>query len=143
MKRIIVTFVLLIAATAFAGGHVESRCYAPDGTIWKFDIYTNAADQWDSSKLEHPPLSPKKAKDLATTFMKRVPLGNTMTAWAVSTITLRLMSGDQRPEHWIYEVHFDAVPPGVWNGPVPWFTVPVRMDGTIPEPKITKPKETK
>ena len=29
---------------------------------------------------------------------------------------------------------------GVWNGPVPWIAVPVRMDGTIPKPVIERKK---
>jgi hypothetical protein len=143
MRGIVIGLALFTAATAFAGGYIKSDNYVPDGAIWTFEIWTDATDKWNSSKLEHAPLSPRKAKDLAITFMKRVPLGDEMTAWAVSTITLRLMSGDQLPEHWIYEIHFNAVPPGVWNGSVPWFTVPVRMNGTIPEPKITKQKKTK
>jgi len=141
MRHIITMLALLFTATAFAGGHIESKCYPPDGTIWKFEIYTDVKDKWDSSESEHPPLSPKKAKDLATKFMKRVPLGEEMTAWSLSSITLRHMSGDKLPEQWIYEVHFEAVPPGIWNGPLPWFTVPVRMDGSIPESKIEKSKK--
>jgi hypothetical protein len=144
MKHSITMLALLATATAFAGGHIESACYPPDGTIWKFEIYTNAKDQWDSSKSEHPPLSPKKVKDLATAFMKQVPLGDKMVAWDLSKITLKKMSS--KPEHWIYTVNFNAVPNpklGPWNGPVPWFEVLVRMDGSIPEPKIEKRKKNK
>ena len=139
MNYIIGTLTLLASMTAFAGGHIESSCYPPDGTIWKFEVYTDATDQWDSTKLEHPSLSPKNAKDLATTFMKRVPLGDKMIAWDLSKITLNKMSSN--PEHWIYMVYFNALPDpvlGPWNGPTPWFEVLVRMDGSIPEPTIEK-----
>jgi len=139
MKHIITIIALLVSTSAFAGGHIESKCYPPDGTIWEFEIYTDDTDQWDSSKSEHPPLSPKNAKDLATAFMQRVPLGDKMTGWSITTITLRRMS--EEPEQWIYEAHFIAIPPGDWNGPLPWFTVPVRMDGSIPEPMIEKKTE--
>ena len=141
MREVLIALALLTAATARAGGHIESKGYPPDGTIWSFEIYTDATDAWDSAKAENPPLSEKKAKELATAFMKRVPFGDKMLGWDIQTITLRRMSAE--PEQWIYEVHFSAVPPGVWNGPLPWFTVPVRMDGSIPEPKITKPGEKK
>ena len=143
MKYLITVFVLLTATITFAGGHIEG-CggYPPDGTIWTFKIRTDERDQWDSSKSEHPRLAPKKAKDLATAFMKRVPLGDKMIAWQLSEITLKRMH--HKPEHWIYMVHFDAVPDpklGPWNGPVPWFEVFVRMNGTIPEPKILQQKK--
>ena len=143
IKQIVITtLVLVTAAAVFAGGHIESKCYPSEGTIWTFEVYTDATDQWDSSASEHPPLSPKRAKDLATAFMKRVPLADKMVEWNLSEITLRRMSSE--PEHWIYMVHFDAVPDpklGPWTGPVPCFEVLVRMDGSVPEPKITKHKQ--
>jgi hypothetical protein len=102
MRCTITVFTLLSAATSLAGGHIESKCYVADGTVWVFEVYTDQRDEWDSSVSEHPPLSPKKAKDVATAFMKRVPFGDKMRGWSLSTITLRHMSGDRLPEHWIY-----------------------------------------
>jgi hypothetical protein len=66
MRSILIALALLVtAATARAGGHIESKGYPPDGTIWTFEIYTDATDAWDSVKGENPPLSAKKAKELA------------------------------------------------------------------------------
>ena len=85
-------------------------------------------------------MSPGKAERLARAFVASVPLDERMKEWGLITITLRRMS-PAPDEQWVYVVHFDAVPKaGVWEGPVPWIKVPVRMDGEIPEPVVEKKK---
>jgi hypothetical protein len=138
MSKRITTIMLawLAVATALAGGYIECNSYSPDGKIYTFEVSTGPTDQWNSRIEANPPLSAKAAKDIATAFMKDIPLAENTRAWKVSTIALRQMS--QEPEHWLYHVHFDAVPADTWTGPSAWFEVPVRMDGTIPTPTIKK-----
>jgi hypothetical protein len=131
MKHVI-TLIVLLAASALAEVPNTFKWYPPHGTSWAFEMSLDTTDHWDSTSSEHPPLSPQKAKDLATAFVQQVPPYQSMTGWSISTITLRLMSRD--PELWIYEVQFEGTGASVWGGPLPLFTVPVKMDGTIPIP---------
>jgi len=134
VKNILIPTVLLLTLSTplcMASGHMEVHSYSPDGTVYTFEVYTGSVDEWDSTKDDHPPLAPKRAMAIATEFVKKISLGENMRKWELQTITLRRMS--KEPEHWLYLVHFDAVPKAeVWNGPVPWFEIVVRMDGSIP-----------
>ena len=118
-------------------GQLEQHGYPDKDVVYKFEVYTGEKDRWDSENEQSPPLAPGKAARLANAFIATVPLADNMKAWSLSTITLRRMSS--APEEWVYIVHFDAVPEAdVWNGPVPWFDVPVRLNGTIPDPVIER-----
>ena len=141
MKNIIMALVLLTALISFAVGNRCEYHYDSAGKLKLiFEINFDERDEWDSSTSERPPLSPKKARELATEFFKRIPFNTDMSKWSIKKIDLRRMpgeSGDQQPEHWIYEITFETIhQKTVVN--VPFLTVPVRMDGTIPEPKIEK-----
>ena len=126
----------LAAAPSLGGGHIEVHSYLSDGAVYTFELYTDSTDHWDSRRHENPPFAPGNAMTVAVEFMEDIPLGENMYAWDLSTITLQRMS--KEPEHWIYIVHFDS-DPGMqpWNGPLPWFEVLVRMNGTIPTPVLT------
>ena len=137
MKRMIIAAEILMAASAFAGGNIGINSYLPDGTLWRFETYTDTNDHWDSTKSENPPLSVKRAKDLAISFMGKVPRDPGIIEWRLSAITLQKMSDE--PEHWIYVIRFIALHSGAWTGPAQEFTVLVRFDGSIPEPLIEKP----
>jgi hypothetical protein len=126
-------------STAYSGGHMEQMGYPNTNSVYKFEVYTGEIDRWDSAKQDAPRLSPRKACQAAREFVRKVPLQANMKEWHLSTIALNQMSS--APEEWLYLIHFDAEPKGgVWNGPVPWIVIPVRFDGTIPKPTITKPK---
>ena len=113
--------------------------YPDTNSVYKFEVYTGEIDRWDSAKQDTPRLSPGKARQIARDFVHSVPLRADMKEWHSSTITLEQISS--APEEWLYLVHFDAQPKsGVWNGPVPWIVIPVRFDGTVPKPTITKSK---
>jgi len=124
-------------ATACLAGHGEWSGYPTKDVVYKFEVYTGTADQWDSASTPTPALSPGKASLAAKQFVRTVPLRDDMKEWDLQSIALKRMASS--PEEWIYIVRFDATPKAnVWNGPVPWIEVPVRLDGTIPKPKVTK-----
>ncbi len=141
IKNIITTLVLLIALTSFAGGnHCVFEYDLADKLKLTFEINFDERDEWNSSTSEQPPLSPKKARELATEFFKRDPLGYDMGGWSVARVDLSRVPGEsgfQQPEHWIHEITFEAIHERTVLNP-PILKVPVRMDGTIPEPKIGK-----
>ena len=127
-------------STCFAG-HLESGSYPTEGVTYKFEMYTGASDKWDPTKSDEPPLASGKAIRIATEFMQTVPLGSEMKCWDMAGVTLKRMSYTGEPEEWLYEVHFEAEPKaGNWTGHVPWMDIPVRLDGTIPKPTITRSK---
>lgn len=129
-KLILPLFWLLFTSPAFSAGEATFTGRSGDGGIWSATVQTDKTDSWASSEGD-PPLSPKKAKDLAILFMKNISLRHDMASWEISEISLQNFG--RSPEHWIYVVTFQGNPRDlVWNGPVPIFTVPIRMSGTIP-----------
>lgn len=146
MKLILALLITVGAGKSFAASHAEIMSYSPDmGTMYTFKIVASKDDQWDSKKEEYPALSPKKAQQVAVDFMKRVPAGEHMGGWEVSHISLKTLG--RTPEEWHYMIQFLGVPKtglsGAWNGPVPQFDVPVRLNGKIPEWKATKKERRK
>jgi hypothetical protein len=141
MKTATRWFLLLVVSacgSAF-GADIELMGYPTSEVTYKFVVYAGETDRWDSAKQDAPRLSPGKACQAARAFIRGVPLQDNMKEWRMSTITLERMSA--APEEWLYLIHFDAQPKAdVWNGPVPWIVIPVRFDGTIPKPTITKSK---
>jgi hypothetical protein len=133
---------LSISITAYSSDGGWSG-YPTKDLVYKFEVYTGKTDRWDSAKQDTPQLSPGKASLAAKEFIRTVPLQDDMKDWRLSAITLKQIS--PTPEEWVYVVHFDANPKsGVWNGPVPWIDIPVRFDGSIPKPTITKaPQQNK
>jgi hypothetical protein len=134
--RWIVILAASVWSTACSAGHIELMGYPDKTSVYKFEVYTGTADRWDSAKQDAPPLSPGKAYLAAKEFVRTVRLRDDMKEWGLDTITLEHMSS--APEEWIYLIHFSAEPKANWNGPVPWIVIPVRFDGTIPKPTITK-----
>jgi hypothetical protein len=134
-------FVLAVGfwSTGYSAGHMEQMGYPNTNSVYKFEVYTGEIDRWDSAKQDAPRLSPGKAGQTAHEYVRTVPLRADMKEWRLSSITLKRMSST--PDEWLYLVHFDAQPKAdVWNGPVPWIEIPVRFDGTVPKPTITKSK---
>jgi hypothetical protein len=137
---ILIPVVGFTLTTAWAG-HMELMGYPTKQATYKFDFSTGAKDKWDATKVDEPPLAPGKAIRIATKFVQTVPVEKGMKGWRLNNVELEQMSHTGGPEEWIYIVHFDAEPDaqsGAWNGPVPEMAVPVRLDGTVPDPKITK-----
>ena len=140
MRRAIRWFFVLAVGiwnTGYSAGVIEQMGYPNTNSVYKFEVYTGEIDRWDSTKEDAPRLSPGKACQVARDFVRTVPLRADMKEWGLSTVTLKRISST--PEEWLYLIHFDAQPKSdVWNGPVPWIEIPVRFDGTVPKPIITK-----
>jgi len=121
-----------------AGQRVQFHSYSlHEALVYTFTIDVGEADAWDSSSAESPPLSPRRAKNLATAFIKTIPLDPQMQSWRLRTIALECIS--EEPERWVYLVTFEGAPGTVtWYGQLPSFKVVVRMDGTIPKPTNRK-----
>ena len=139
-RRILFLALVACACASYAGGRAEWTSYPKEGIVYKFEVHAGEKDRWDSAKRDAPPLAPGKAARLAKKFAATIPLSEDMKGWTVEEITLtRLSPGPQ--EEWVYVVHFNAVPkPDVFNGPVPWIDVPVRMDGTVPRALVDRKK---
>jgi len=52
-------------------------------------------------------------------------------------VSIRLHPFLPPSDYWIYQIEFYAIPPG-YIGPVQTFTVVVLLNGTIPQPKISR-----
>jgi hypothetical protein len=97
-------------------------------------------DRWDSASLDSPPLQPGGAIQLARKFMQKVPLGEGWATWRMDHVRLLRSEDSEGHEEWLYVVYFYAANPGTLRSGPPDMSIPVRMDGTIPEPVITKIK---
>lgn len=142
MKNIVAALVLLTALTSFAGNYgCTFSSDLSDDTDLTFNIKKfDEKDQWDSSTTE-PPLSPKKATDIATDYLKQNPFGFNMSGWSVYDINLTRWPGDKKSEYWVYTIAFEPKQKKMTVGGSPTVSVPVRMDGSIPEHKIKKRKK--
>jgi hypothetical protein len=107
-----------------------------EGVDYKFEVFPGKTDQWNSAIQDSPPLLPAKAILLAKKFVLTVPLPEEMSRWELNSISIEQMQ--PAPEEWIYIVTFSAVPKGNFIGQVSQMKIPVRFDGTIPKPTITK-----
>jgi len=149
MKKIFILLVFYILFIgnlySFADSHIEHYSYSPDGLVYEFDVWLKDNDPiqhwWHRDKDSNPPLSPGEAARIAEEFMVRIPSGKDMKTWRLQEISLNKMA-DVPKERWIYIISFSGIPKAlIWNGPVPTFDVIVKMDGTIPEPKIKDKSE--
>ncbi len=113
---------------------------SPGGSIYQFDVRMGEKDRWDSGSQKTPPLEPGKAIQLANQFMQKVPLGGAWKAWRLDKVEMLRSLGPEGHEEWLYVVRFYASIPGTLTTGGPDMSVPVRMNGTIPEPSISKPK---
>ncbi len=138
MKPRLLLYLALLAyasSSAYAAGHISLKAYTKD-LVYTFEVYAGETEKWDPNVQPAPPLAPGKAAAIAKAFIAKVPLDENMKDWSIDTIALKSLDWEK---HWIYDVSFSANPKAnVWNGPVPTFHVPVKMDGTIPEPVIGK-----
>ena len=136
--RSILASIVGVGLTTCFAGHFGLFGYPTQDAKYTFDVYTGAKDKWDSINSDEPPLAPGKAIRIATKFVQTVPVKEGMKGWRLNQLKLQRMSYTNGPEEWIYVAHFDADPGGIWNGPLPWIEVPVKFDGTVPAPTITK-----
>ena len=102
--------------------------------------WTYRTDRWDDSTQGNPLLSRDKALQAAERFVNTVALREDMKAWRLSPFdAVKLRRIMPAPGEWLYVVTFLADPKALnWNGPVPSLEIPVRFDGTVPEPTNTK-----
>lgn len=143
--KLLLLFSAFASGTVYAGGQWECRgdTYL-EGMTYKFEVYPGEKDRWDSAKHDAPPVAPGKPIRAAQKFVAAVPLMHSMKEWSIQSISLERLSPSP-DEKWVYVVHFyaDLKPNISWEGPPPWIDVPVRMDGTIPEPVVEKKKKKK
>lgn len=97
---------------------------------------------WDEGS-EFPPLSPRKAEDLAQAMLHKIAGGR---HWTRPEITLKPFdvttdAGDHREIRWIYVLHFGLVN-DVDNNDGGSFNIIVLMDDTAVPPKPMAPKLT-
>ena len=111
----------------------------PWGTTYRFDVRMGEKDRWDSASQETPPLQPGKAIRLAKRYLAKVPLGAGWTEWRMNDVRMLRSADSEGHEEWLYVVYFYAANPGTMRSGPPDMSIPVRMDGTIPEPVITTP----
>jgi hypothetical protein len=122
------------------------------GTNYTFVVRAGERDRWDSSSRKSPPLPPGTALRLAREFVQKVapkskesvhfaiPGGRTLigpVVWEVYDVRLDPFVDSAGHEHWIYVIHFVSAISGTGRSGPPDMEVPVRMDGTIPEPVIS------
>ena len=110
----------------------------PWGTTYKFDVLMGEKDRWDSGTQETPPLQPGKATQLAKKFMKKIPLGEGWTTWKMENVEMLRSEDTEGHEEWLYVVNFYATVPRAMRSGPPDMRIPVRMDGTIPDPVVSK-----
>lgn len=110
----------------------------PGGGTYTFDVQMGEKDRWDSASQEIPPLEPGKAIQLARRFLQKVPLEGGWKEWRLDKVQMLRSADSDGREEWLYVVRFYAVMPGKLTSGAPDMNIPVRMDGTIPEPEITK-----
>ncbi len=142
LATIIITLVCRSANCYLAGGSGLTwnlKGSPPSGMTYKFDVLMGEKDRWDSTMQESPPLQPGKAMQLARQFMKNIPLGEGWSEWRMDHVKMLRSVDSDGHEEWLYVVYFYAAKPKTLTSGAPNMSIPVRMDGTIPEPVISKP----
>jgi hypothetical protein len=164
MKHIsLITALCLISGTSSfcsEGGFTWIFTGSPrEGLEYKFNVPLGEKDRWDSVAQETPPLSPGKALRLAREYVEKVapqskepvpwpfpvrpgekPHPATYVTWEVSDVKLLRHVTSAGDEQWLYVVSINKMMKGVGRQmPRPDVQIPVRMDGTIPEPAISNP----
>ncbi len=157
IKRLSILILALSTGTSFAAPkekefHWTSGSELGDSYTFQFQFTPDARDVWDRTKQDTPPLSPGKAASLALNWRTNIPMPKPFGGWHVVLIELRIEDSNKLrisrslEEAWIYIVTLQGyLGPGSWNGPLPWkggpeprFTVPVRLNGTIPEAPVVR-----
>ena len=114
---------------------IGSRITEFERVSYNFQLTKTAlqkAPVW-SPEAPFPPLSPRKAQEIATAQLQKLLPGQ--HRWMhISQITLEVLDDS----YWIYLVTFDYVPPTPYSGPARLFTIPVYLDGSIITPHIRK-----
>ena len=145
-------FVCYIAAVVLACASADLETTGGSGLTWNlsgtapgdityaFDVAMGAKDRWNPETQESPPLEPGKAIQLAKEFIQQVPLGGDWKEWRLEQVQMLRSVDPKGLEEWLYVVRFYAVIPGTLTTGGPVMNVPIRMDGTIPDSVISKPK---
>ena len=114
-----------------------------EGKVYEFTVMQSdldAAPVWPEGD-QNPPLSPRSALDAAREYVARAVQDS--NRWTVSKICLE--SSGQKPGRWLYVVEFTSFPnrDQVLLGPGHSFGIPVLMNRSVVEPKITLAKYPK
>ena len=111
---------------------------SPNGDKYAFNVRMSEKDRWDPASQDASPLPPGKAIRLAEEFIAKVPLGEHYSLWRMGDVRLLHGKDMEGHEEWLYVVDFWAANPHQIRSGMPDMSVPVRMDGTIPEPIVSK-----
>ena len=116
------------------------RSFTWDRTEYIFNIETGAANRWDQIQEDNPPLSVSKAIEVASSFMKRIPLEDDKDKWILREVSLK--PNGRSNNEWFYVISFwlDLSRHKSYAGASPRFDVPVLMSAAIPKPDITRRK---
>ena len=109
-----------------------------DGKRFDFSIHTRdllKTPEWKQDQ-EHPPLSPKKAENLAKSKLRT--LVNHPNEWSIDEIALHDVKYSNR---WFYVVKFSGRTQP--HNSIPLMVIVVLMDGTTPEPKVVHLTQSK
>jgi hypothetical protein len=145
LRALLVTFLICVCNNL----SLASEDHSGSGLTWKFegglgdviyafDVRMTAKDRWDPALKDAPPLLPGKAIRLAKDFLRNVPLGKDWSMWRMHTLRLLRSEDQDGLEEWLYVVDFYAANPRQGRSGPPDMSIPVRMDGTIPEPLVSK-----
>ena len=135
MKSItLIALTLFICTPAFCGDFHGSRACEFRGTSYQFDlskIRLSNTPKWQAES-DFPPLSAKKAKDIALLIVKE--LRPEIKFWHLDYVKIEPLVAT--PD-WIYLVKYSDFTPPI-SGLPSSLEIPIYMDGTIPELKVVK-----
>jgi hypothetical protein len=109
-----------------------------NGCTYTYKLSTPDLDNlpsWNAQDIE-PPLSLRKALDLARAGLQRFVKPGEQWQWRVDSIALRQLDFDK----WIYDMTFSCSSTKCISESSSSFTILIKMDGSIIEPEI-KPDE--
>jgi hypothetical protein len=130
------SIILFIALCSYAADTFRSDLYLTsdvDGRVFELSVKDadfRHAPVWNPAD-DHPPLSPKRALELARAELAHVV--SDVPAWQLNGIELRPMTPDG---HWIFVVEYSKL--ATDGGFAPYLSFVVLMDGTVIEPKLQK-----
>lgn len=129
---------LAVPSRAPASGSAESFSSPVDGKHFRVDVGSaqiGKAPQWKTDAV-NPPLSARKALTLASAVKERLVKDDTDGKWRLDSIRLTSTEGE---DGWIWLVVYEKVlQEGFHSGPAITLSLAVLMDGTVPEPTVTK-----
>jgi hypothetical protein len=135
LSRLIVPLFVLTLAPSWCSGQ-DFSSYA-DGRRFRIVISSaqiKKAPEWRADE-ENPPLSARKAIKLANALKERLVKDDDDYKWVLESVRLT-----PTEEGWFWMVAYESqkLRSGFSSGPKTGLRLAVLMDGTVPEPTVTK-----